>query len=68
MNEHTRNVFITRSKMVTYVRKYFDERDFVEVETPMMNSIAGEQLLSHSKAIQKPPQRSEHGHIHASCT
>jgi len=41
MNEHTRNVFITRSKMITHIRKYFDERDFVEVETPMMNSIAG---------------------------
>jgi lysyl-tRNA synthetase class II len=35
--------------MVTYIRKYFDERDFVEVETPMMNSIAGEQRPSHSK-------------------
>lgn len=41
MNEPTRNVFVTRSKMITYIRKYFDERDFVEVETPMMNSIAG---------------------------
>jgi lysyl-tRNA synthetase, class II len=41
MNDSTRNVFITRSKMITYIRKYFDERDFVEVETPMMNSIAG---------------------------
>lgn len=41
MNDPTRNVFITRSKMVTYIRKYFDEQDFVEVETPMMNSIAG---------------------------
>ena len=27
--------------MVTYIRKFFDERDFVEVETPMMNAIAG---------------------------
>ncbi|KAL3421750.1 lysyl-trna synthetase [Phlyctema vagabunda] len=41
MNDPTRNVFITRSKMVTYIRKYFDEQDFVEVETPMMNPIAG---------------------------
>ncbi|KAH8750880.1 putative Lysyl-tRNA synthetase, cytoplasmic [Hyaloscypha finlandica] len=41
MNDPTRNVFITRSKMVTYIRKYFDDKDFVEVETPMMNSIAG---------------------------
>jgi lysyl-tRNA synthetase class 2 len=41
MNDPTRNVFITRSKMISYIRKYFDEQDFVEVETPMMNSIAG---------------------------
>lgn len=41
MNDRTRNVFVTRSKMVTYIRKFFDDQDFVEVETPMMNSIAG---------------------------
>lgn len=41
MNNTTRNRFITRSKIITYIRKFFDERDFVEVETPMMNLIAG---------------------------
>lgn len=41
MNDKSRNVFVTRSKMVSYIRRFFDERDFVEVETPMMNSIAG---------------------------
>ncbi|CZT43341.1 probable lysine-tRNA ligase [Rhynchosporium secalis] len=41
MNQPTRNVFITRSKMITYIRRYFDEQDFIEVETPMMNPIAG---------------------------
>ncbi|KAI4284734.1 MAG: hypothetical protein L6R38_001190 [Xanthoria sp. 2 TBL-2021] len=41
MNDISRNVFLTRSKMITYIRRYFDERDFVEVETPMMNAIAG---------------------------
>ncbi|MCJ1380281.1 lysyl-tRNA synthetase [Xylographa soralifera] len=41
MNEKSRNVFVARSKMITYVRKYFDEKDFVEVETPQMNAIAG---------------------------
>ncbi|ODH29215.1 lysine-tRNA ligase, partial [Paracoccidioides brasiliensis] len=41
MNDKSRNVFITRSKMITFIRRFFDERDFVEVETPMMNSIAG---------------------------
>ncbi|CAG8953581.1 hypothetical protein HYFRA_00010040, partial [Hymenoscyphus fraxineus] len=41
MNDPTRNVFLTRSKMITYIRKFFDDQDFVEVETPMMNPIAG---------------------------
>ncbi|KAF1350008.1 lysyl-tRNA synthetase [Delphinella strobiligena] len=41
MNDNTRNTFITRSKMVSYIRRYFDTRDFIEVETPMMNAIAG---------------------------
>jgi lysyl-tRNA synthetase class 2 len=41
MNKSTRDVFVTRSKIVSYIRRYFDERDFVEVETPMMNAIAG---------------------------
>ncbi|KAF2092088.1 lysyl-tRNA synthetase [Saccharata proteae CBS 121410] len=41
MNDNTRNTFVTRSRMVSYIRKYFDERDFIEVETPMMNAIAG---------------------------
>jgi lysyl-tRNA synthetase, class II len=41
MNDKTRSVLMTRSKMVTYIRRFFDERDFMEVETPMMNPIAG---------------------------
>ncbi|EWC46403.1 cytoplasmic lysine--tRNA ligase [Drechslerella stenobrocha 248] len=41
MNQRTRETFITRSKMVSFIRRFFDERDFVEVETPMMNAIAG---------------------------
>ncbi|KAK4978413.1 lysyl-tRNA synthetase [Elasticomyces elasticus] len=41
MNDDVRNTFITRSKMITYIRRFFDERDFIEVETPMMNAIAG---------------------------
>ncbi|KAF1919297.1 hypothetical protein BDU57DRAFT_469197 [Ampelomyces quisqualis] len=41
MNDSTRKTFITRSKIVKYVRKYLDDRDFLEVQTPMMNKIAG---------------------------
>ncbi|GJC96591.1 lysine--tRNA ligase [Colletotrichum higginsianum] len=41
MNDKSRQILITRSKMVTYIRRYFDDRDFIEVETPMMGPIAG---------------------------
>jgi lysyl-tRNA synthetase class 2 len=41
MNDNSRNVFVTRSKIISYIRRFFDERDFIEVETPMMNAIAG---------------------------
>ncbi|KAK5142866.1 Protein kinase [Oleoguttula sp. CCFEE 6159] len=41
MNDKTRDTFITRSRMITYIRRFFDEKDFIEVETPMMNAIAG---------------------------
>ncbi|KAK2033944.1 lysyl-tRNA synthetase [Colletotrichum zoysiae] len=41
MNDKSRQVLITRSKMVSYIRRFFDDRDFVEVETPMMGPIAG---------------------------
>jgi lysyl-tRNA synthetase, class II len=41
MNEKSRNVMITRANVVSYVRRFFDDRKFIEVETPMMNQIAG---------------------------
>lgn len=36
-----REIFKTRSKIVKYIRSYLDNLDFLEVETPMMNMIAG---------------------------
>jgi lysyl-tRNA synthetase, class II len=41
MNDNTTKIFKTRSAIIKYVRKYLDDRDFIEVETPMMNMIAG---------------------------
>ncbi|KAJ0307736.1 hypothetical protein COL516b_003706 [Colletotrichum fioriniae] len=41
MNDKSRQILIARSKMVTYIRRFFDDRDFIEVETPMMGPIAG---------------------------
>jgi lysyl-tRNA synthetase class 2 len=41
MNNNVRDTFYIRSNIIRYVRKYLDDRDFLEVETPMMNMIAG---------------------------
>ncbi|OCF38143.1 lysine-tRNA ligase [Kwoniella heveanensis CBS 569] len=41
MNQTSRDVFITRSKVVNYIRKYLDAQGFLEVETPMMSMVAG---------------------------
>lgn len=40
-NEKSREVFLTRSRIVRQLRKFFDERGYIEVETPMMQPIAG---------------------------
>jgi lysyl-tRNA synthetase, class II len=40
-NEETREVFMTRAKIVTAIRAWLDERDFVEVETPVLQPIYG---------------------------
>jgi lysyl-tRNA synthetase class 2 len=41
VNEDSRQVFRTRTKMVKYLRDYLDGQDFMEVETPMMQPIPG---------------------------
>ncbi len=40
-NPDVRKIFEVRSKVVSEMRKYFDSRGFIEVETPMMQVIAG---------------------------
>lgn len=41
LNNETRRVFEVRAKIINYIRRYLDMRGFLEVETPMMNLIAG---------------------------
>ncbi len=38
-NEETRNTFKIRSAVTKAVRDYFNDRDFIEVETPMMHPL-----------------------------
>ncbi|MBT3176149.1 MAG: lysine--tRNA ligase [Desulfobacula sp.] len=40
-NEETRQIFIKRSKIVASMRRFFEEKGFMEVETPMMQPLAG---------------------------
>ncbi|XP_029284566.1 lysine--tRNA ligase isoform X1 [Cottoperca gobio] len=41
LNDYVRQKFITRSKIITYLRSFLDQQGFLEIETPMMNIIPG---------------------------
>ncbi|XP_074318131.1 lysine--tRNA ligase, cytoplasmic-like [Silene latifolia] len=41
LNGEVREIFITRSRVISYIRRFLDNLNFIEVETPMMNMIPG---------------------------
>ena len=41
VNDWVKDVFLARNKVIKGVKKFLDERGFIEVETPMMHSIPG---------------------------
>jgi lysyl-tRNA synthetase class 2 len=41
VNDDVKATFITRAKIVSYLRRWFDDHGFIEVETPMLQTIAG---------------------------
>lgn len=41
INPDVKKTFITRSKILTAIRGYLDSRGYLEVETPILNTIAG---------------------------
>jgi len=41
VNPEVKNVFVTRSKIITNMRRYFDDHGWLEVETPILQQVHG---------------------------
>src|SRR3990170_3075700 len=41
VNEDVREIFRRRARIVSFIRSFLAKRDFLEVETPMMQTVAG---------------------------
>lgn len=57
-NEETRHTFFVRSKITDVIRVFLKERDYLEVETPMMQVLAGgaaaKPFVTHHHALDMP--------------
>ncbi len=56
-NEESRSIFILRTKIVTAIRSFLDNRGYMEVETPVLQSRAGGALarpfITHHHALDE---------------
>ncbi len=55
VNQEVTNTFIKRARIIAIIRRFFDERDYIEVETPVMNTIASgaaaRPFITHHNAL-----------------
>lgn len=56
-NEESRQVFLKRSKLLSYIRKFLGENGFIEVETPILQSAvcgaSAKPFMTHHNALDK---------------
>ena len=57
VNQASRDIFLIRSKLISKIRQFLEERHFMEVETPMMHPLAGgaaKPFATHHNALDIP--------------